>query len=451
MLLDFQVENFRSYHSPKLFSLVASRQADLPENLMEAKDFGLRVLKSAAIYGANASGKTNLFHAIWALGSMIRMGPDAFRAQAGVWPPVFALTDSASRKPTRFEINFLARDGEEGAWTRYEYHIGVLDKQVVEEWLNAYPVGGKRQRWFVREPVNSVPAKVKFSESLRGAHKSLKKVTPPEMPFLFAAERFGHPQLSIPAKWIQRNCYNHFEHSGGMTADRCHLDHLFTSWVSELMRHADLGILGVQVEKREMSQEEIGARFPPNLRAVFRRLYQYKVSFLHQTASGSPILLDFGVESEGTRRLFEMLAPVSLALRDGLLVLIDEMSSSMHPMLTHRLIEAFHDPKINTKGAQLVLTTQDASLLRDDLFRRDQVWFTEKSPAGETDLYSLHKFQPRNDASLEKNYLAGRYGGIPFLGSLNFGSADGEKEGQAGRKAKPRSRQINKGVAETGS
>ena len=158
-----------------------------------------------------------------------------------------------------------------------------------------------------------------------------------------------------------------------------------------------------------------------------------------------------GVESEGTRQLFEVLAPVGLALRDGLLVLVDEMSVSLHPLLTQRLIEAFHDPKVNTKGAQLVLTTQDVSLLRGDLFRRDQVWFTEKSSAGETNLFSLHAFQPRNGASLEKNYLAGRYGGIPFLGTLNFGSADGEKEGQEGRKAKPRSRKINKGVAETES
>ena len=453
MLLDFQVENFRSYHSPKLFSLVASRQEDLPENLMDAKDFGLRVLRSAAIYGANASGKTNLFHAIWALGSMIRMAPDVFRSQTDIWPPVFALTDSAINKPTRFEINFLAHAGDDGAWTRYEYHIGVLGGRVVEEWLNAYPAGGKRQRWFVREPADSVPANIKFSKYVKGAHEKLKDVTPPEMPFLFAAQRFGNPQLSIPAKWIQRNCDNQFELVRRSTTAQLDGDPSFNAWVSEFMRHADLGIQEARVELHEMSPEEIAATYPPRHLPSFQPIYQERVSFLHKREGGAPIRLEWSAESEGTHRLFGLLGPLRIALRDGLLLLVDEMIASMHPLLTSRFIEAFHDPKVNTKGAQLVLTTHDVSLLRGDLFRRDQVWFTEKSPAGETDLYSLHKFQPRPDASLEKNYLAGRYGGIPFLGTLNFGSADGEKEGQEGRKAKarPRLRKTNTGSAETGA
>ena len=449
MLLDFQVANFRSYHSPKLFSLVASRQEELPENVMDAKGFDLRVLRSAAVYGANASGKSNLLHAIWTLGDLIRMGPDAARREEGNWPPVFALSEAASREPTRFEIDFLAQD-EAGAWARYEYHLGILVGRVVDEWLNVYPAGGKRQRWFVREPADSVPAKLHFSKSLRGAHKSLKKVTPPEMPFLFAAQTFGHPQLSIPAKWIQRNCYNRFEHSRGTTADRCHRDPSFAAWVSEIMRDADLGIVGVQVERREMSQDEIDSRLPPEWRKIFPQMYQHKVSFSHRTASGTPVLLDMRDESEGTRRLFELLAPLEVALQQGLVVLVDEMSASLHPMLTQSLIEAFHNPKRNANGAQLVLTTHDISLLREDLFRRDQIWFTKKSTAGETELYSLHDFRPRNDVTIQKKYLSGRYGGLPLLGVFDFGRVDGAKEKrQEGQKRQ--GRKSGKGAPATGA
>ena len=366
MLLDFQVENFRSYHSPKLFSLVASRQEELPDNVMDAKDFGLRVLKSAAIYGANASGKSNLFKAIKALGDMMRIGPDALRRERGAWPAVFALSSVASGEPTRFEINFLA-GREKGAEDRYEYHIGVHRGQVIEEWLNAYPAGGKRQAWFLRTPAIGVPANIKFSKSLTGGHKSLRSVTPPDSPFLYVAEKFGHEQLSIPAQWIKKNCYDRLENSEGATAELCHQDSMFTTWVSGLMGHADLGILGVQINKAKLPlDEELISRLPFHL----RRMLEHEVLFAHQTSSGTPVLLKSDVESEGTRRLFDLLAPLGLALREGNLALVDEMSASMHPMLTQRLIQAFHDPKVNTKGAQLVLTTHDVSLLRDDLFRR---------------------------------------------------------------------------------
>jgi hypothetical protein len=387
------------------------------------------VLRSAAIYGTNASGKTNLFKAAWDLGDLVRKGPDAF------WPaggrlPVFALAPEAARQPTRFEINFLARQGEATGWTRFEYGIGVRAGRVEEEWLNAYPPGGRRQRWFVRQPTEESVAQIHFSASLQGEHKQLRRVTPPSTPFLWVAEKFGHPQLVVPARWLQTNCSNTFEHVRGTTAARWLDDPGFRGWVSDFLRCADLGIVDVRVDRREPVAEEVAGRLPSVIQDLFRRLPQYDVSFTHSTRSGEPAVLKAAEESAGTLRLFELLGPLAKALEQGRVVFVDEISASMHPLLTQRLIEAFNDPRINSKGAQLVLATHDVSLLRGDLFRRDQVWFTEKNPQGETDLYSLHDFQPRADASLEKNYLAGRYGAIPYLGTFDFGTTDGPSQAE---------------------
>lgn len=453
MLLDFQVENFRSYHEARRLHMVASRQEELPDHLIDVPELELKVLRSAALYGANASGKSNLFKAVWFLGNLLRRGPDAFGRDGESRAPSFALAPDAIEKPTAFEVNFFLRDGKHPRGVRYEYRIGFHAGHIKEEWLNAYPVGGRQQGWFTRSPAEGAVANISFSTTLEGEHKRLKRVTPPNAPFLWVAEKFGHEQLSVPARWLQQNCYNRFEFARGTTAAMCLEDVEFKQWVSEFLRCADLGIVGVQVAQRESSDHEMASRLPEAVRSAFRRLLQYDVTFLHTTLSGPPVSLKMVDESSGTERLFELLGPLWGALHRGQVVFVDEMSASMHPLLTQRLIETFNDPRINIKGAQLILTTHDVSLLRGDLFRRDQVWFTEKNEKGETDLYSLHDFQPRNDTSLAKNYLAGRYGAIPFIGTLDFGMTDGpQQEDQQGtRERHQRQGEIHGSVAEAGT
>ena len=130
--------------------------------------------------------------------------------------------------------------------------------------------------------------------------------------------------------------------------------------------------------------------------------------------------IDMGAESSGTKKFFDYFGPWMEAINNGYILIIDELDSHLHPELTKYLIAIFHDPEINNNNAQLIFNTQDTNLLSADLFRRDQIWFTEKRNDGSTDLYSLLEFSPRKHENIEKGYLLGRYGAIPCIGGLNF-------------------------------
>jgi AAA15 family ATPase/GTPase len=146
-----------------------------------------------------------------------------------------------------------------------------------------------------------------------------------------------------------------------------------------------------------------------------------RIVLLHESQAETPARFDLSQESHGTRRLFGMLAPFYDVLSRGELAAIDEFSASLHPMIVRELVRLFHDPETNPHGAQLIFTTHDTNLLGDRLFRRDQVWFTEKDRSGATELYSLHDVKGvRADDAIEKGYLRGRYGAIPFLGELDL-------------------------------
>lgn len=424
MLLTFALENFRSYRRRKEFSLVASPIKELPSHLLSPEGLGMDVLRVAALYGANASGKSNLLAAAWFLGDLIRRGSDVLSREDS-WLSCFALAPEAQREPTAFEVNFFVRDETYPRGIRFEYRVALRDRVVSEESLFAYPVGGRQQRWFKREGTS-----FKFSTALKGAHKKLVETTRPDTPYLWVAEKFGHTQLSVPARWLKRNFMAPFYFSlrfGSNEAARLLAeDDGFRAWATELLHHADLGIVGVRSERRKRYSDQQLEQMAPSLRERMAQTYQYDVAFLHRS-SGEPVAMRLADQSTGTEHLFDLLAPMWLALRNGTVLFLDEMSASMHPLLTQRLVECFQDPHSNPKGAQLVLTTHDVSLLRSDLFRRDEIWFTEKDERGETDLYSLQDFQPRGDAALAKNYLAGRYGAVPFLGTFDFGADDGAK------------------------
>ena len=163
------------------------------------------------------------------------------------------------------------------------------------------------------------------------------------------------------------------------------------------------------------------SRIPASQMRSARPAMNHIPYFVHSGEEGVNSRFAFWEESHGTRRLFDMLVPLCEALIGGEVAVLDELSASLHPSLVREIIRAFHDPELNPKGAQLVFATHDTSLLSGRLFRRDQVWLTEKDPNGATDLYSLHDVKEvRDDEPFEKGYLRGRYGAIPFFGQFDF-------------------------------
>lgn len=432
MLLDFEVENFRSYRDRKRFSLVASSAKELPDNLAETSDPEVSILRSAALYGPNASGKSNLFLAMYCLSKLMDFPRNRVPTALAAWSP-FALDQTSVAAPTKFQARFLLDD------VLYEYSISMKPGLVEREVLVAHP-HGRPQEWFFRSG-----SEIAFNPTyLKGRKQSLRSMTPADAAVLSVASMFDHPQLSPPARWLANNLRGDFDAQddlyrsagpprGGSqtTARRCSEDLDFLSWTKKFLAHADLGIQEVEIEVAEEKSPLTEWQLGPNRTFVksereFVNTY-YDPHFVHHGEGRGTARFRLPDESQGTRRLFSMLVPFYETLREGRLALVDELGASLHPSIVREIIRVFHDHRLNPRGAQLVFTTHDASLLSGSLFRRDQVWFTEKDPAGATDLYSLQDVKGvRQDEPFEKGYMRGRYGAIPFFGRFDFPSVSEE-------------------------
>jgi AAA15 family ATPase/GTPase len=405
MLVDFEVENFRSYREAKRFSLVASPLVEaFPKNVFATPEPDIKLLKTAAIYGPNGSGKSNLLLGMNLLGDMIRPPTGGRYPDSRLAP--FVLESSLAKKPIRFRVRFFVEH------MLFEYRIAVTSFAVEEEHLTAY-VNGQAQHWFERNGDDLLFP----SSKLKGPKSKLKEMTQIWMPFLSLAATFNE-QLAMVAHWIINNLgtlsvpasapalpysSNNYR-SVETTALHHHKDLDFRSWANSFIRHADVGIESIDVELKEKNE--------------------ISLYFIHSSEDPikQPVRFGWWAESEGTRELFYLLEPVYEALKQGRVIVLDELNS-LHPLMTRELVRLFQDPVTNPKNAQLVFATHDASLLDGRIFRRDQVWFTEKDRSGATDLYSLLDFKPKErdgeEAVTEAGYLRGRYGAIPFFTPYN--------------------------------
>lgn len=429
MLLTFTVENFRSYRDEKLFSLVATEDRALPQNLIDLNEPGFSVLRCAAIYGPNAAGKSNLIAAMNCLGELLQSPVGQQLLFSGDVPP-FALDPTSSSAPTKFTVRFMLGN------VVYEYLLAIKNGEVQEEKLSVFPVG-RPQVWYHRKL-----REIEFNKThLKGQKQSLRFMTPPGKPYLAIAAAFEHPQLTEPARWLAinlRSRLDFFESTSRyrrpeeITARRLHEDNDFRNWANLFLRHADLGIHRVDVAIEERIVRRVRRPTKTDEAGVQTAVDEspekfYHPIFVHNNCEGQPIGFNASDESLGTRRLFSMLVPLYEVLKEGQLAVVDEFSASMHPSMVRELVRLFHDPKVNTKNAQLVFATHDATLLSGQLFRRDQIWFTEKDPAGATDLYSLQDIKGvREGEPFEKGYLRGRYGAIPFFGQFDFAETSNE-------------------------
>jgi uncharacterized protein len=426
MLIEFKVTNFRSIRDIQTLSLVASKtDKELPECLIE-RDLpglsGVRFLKGAAIYGANASGKSNVIAAIRFLSSFVRYS--ATRVQPGdlTGAEPFKLDRDSSGKPSEFEITFVV----EGV--RYVFGLSITPKRVIEEYLISYPKGVP-QRWYHRtfNAEKNIYEWEKSSASFKH-DKSLRDKARENSLFLSVGPQFNHEQLTGVFNWFKNNLEflnlsaENVRISPRFTADLmdkpAHHDRIIS-----LLRSADFGVADAQITKKEISVEELRKRVHPSRLAEFedkkgtlKTPTAVEIKLTHEAEGLDPIAFNFrNEESAGTRRFFSLVGPWTDILENGYTVFIDEIETSLHPILVKELLKLLFCSKNNTRGAQVVFTTHNPVLLDTAVLRRDQIWFTEKTPAGETHLYPLTDYKPRKDEALAKGYLAGRYGAIPYL------------------------------------
>jgi uncharacterized protein len=448
MLIRFRAENFRSLLGEQIFSMVAaSALKEDDDKTIYVGNIGGSILRTAAVYGANASGKTNLVKAIKFMRDAVVHSHTNWEPESGIPIQPFALNRKGRGAVSTFEVDVLVAD------VRYRYGFSLNKQRVVREWLSAYP-HGQEQKWFERGVRK--PNEYKFGRHLKGQNRTISNLTKRNSLFLSAAAQNNHSLLTplfraiLNIKCIEENSrfLGHF-----LTSDIVNNPTLKNNIV-ELLRSSDTGIDDIQVESLEsggylkrlsddLSEDEIDDQIDQvssTQLVKIHRTSRSNVHFTHNVGTGNRFELELVDESDGTKSLYELAGFITIALNSGIILVVDELESSLHPMIARRLVELFNSPQSNPNGAQLIFTTHSTNLLRDSLLRRDQIWFTEKDSNGATHIYPLTDFKARISENLERGYLRGRYGAIPFLGSFDFLTRS--KKGNGKKKTKRRTRKA---------
>jgi len=441
MLVEFRVQNYRSVAEEVCLSMVASRGSELPGNTFEVPEIRQRLLRSVVILGANGSGKSTVLAALRLLHLLVSHSATRLEPDDEIPVVPFLLDSTLTDQPTRFQISFVANSAEpskSGSANRslYRYTLAVTRHRVVEELLEAWPKG-RLQVWYHRR--DDQPNEF-LGKKLQGDKRQIERLTRTNATYLSTAAQHNHPQLTLVYQWFQRHL--RFitpmpEGSHGLLAKRPVLDALqaapfttlrtgldadFQAQVAQVLRLADVGIDGLHITRTNLQ-----AKVPPEVFARMQELgvatgdfFEVHTDHLRRDDSAC-IQWSLAQESDGTKRLFELVGPWLDVLENNFVLGVDEPFGALHPAITHRLLNLLHQAKDST--AQVILTSHDVSLLDQGLLRRDQVWFTEKAK-GATELFSLDDFddKPRKgETQLVQKYLLGKFGGVPLGGPFVLG------------------------------
>ena len=403
MLLRFRFSNFRSFRSEQELSLIAGPFTDLPDVPRHPSGINEGVLPCAAIYGANASGKTNVIQAIGFMASAVSLSHRDWKPDGPIPREPFMADEESRREPSEIEADFLL------AGVRHRYGFRVDSQVVLEEWLFVYPKG-KKQTWFHRKRGNPIA----FSNKMPGENRTIENLTRQNSLFLSAAAQNAHEALLPIFTWLSGLLFVIGDRSKyrEQTTRLCsELD--YKNEIARLVSVADLGIAQMTVEDAEfnfpdrtLAEIATTLKLPPVTRPVIRLLHRF---------GESTVPFNMDQESDGTMAYLALLGPAVDAIQKGTPLLIDELDASLHPLLAIQLLRLFNTPSSNPKGAQLIFNTHDTNLLSSGVLRRDQIWFTEKGNDATSHLYALSDFKPRRQENLQNGYLQGRYGAIPFI------------------------------------
>ncbi len=410
MLIEFLVANYKSIKEEARLSMVAGTGKEhwathLFSPPLAVKSRPIYLVGSAAIFGANAAGKSNLIDALATMKYIVLKSNQGLETIPTV---PFKFDPEFENQGTTFEVKCIV------SGVRYQYGFKVFNDDVIEEWLFAWPLG-RVQHWFERDGLDW-----NFGDKLVGDKEVWRRATRPNALFLSTAVSLNSKQLEPLYNWFRETLQ--LIGPTGLTnrfsIECCKEDK--KEEIIEFLRSADLAISDIQIEEENFDPETLPADMPLSLKEeLIRDLHGrtlVNLHFQHETGHGRPTNLDLEEESEGTQKIFALAGPWLDALHSGNVVVVDELDNSLHPALVAFLVERFHDPEVNTKGAQLIFTTHDATILSQKSFRRDQIWFCERNSYQETQLYPLSDFKPRKDLeNLERSYLSGRFGALPYL------------------------------------
>ena len=418
MLIEFKVENFLSFKEEVTFSKVASSDRSLPNNVI---DFGKnkRFLRNAVIYGPNASGKSNLIKALEFVKDIVI---NSHKNQSGekIIRSPFKLDQNNINEPSKFEISYIYEK------ILYVYGFALTEEKIYEEYLYYYPKGQPALVFERNENEQNYHYTMDKKEQ-----RDIEKHTLENMLYLSRSANMNYEKSKNAIKWFVDNLTVAFPSNSNLM-------HLFSAEIfdenekikekmKKLLCKMDTGIVDVELTLKKYSIKNVPDEAPENFKKMVEIMddkltgvYHTRMNAIHNGKDNEgkdiPVTFDFErEESRGTIKLFDISGLIFDSLMYGKVLVYDELDNSLHPHLISALIKLFDDPEMNQKNAQLIFTTHNTNLLKQTLFRRDQIWFTEKDQDQATDLFSLSRFNVRKDKNIERGYLAGRYGAIPFI------------------------------------
>jgi len=418
MIVELCLSNFRSFQEVQLLSMnVESARKRLPANFTPIEQGRLGVLRSAAILGPNASGKSNLLTAIAALRWIVRSSADRKEGQRILPYEPFRLSDDGTNKPVNLELEFVVPSG-----IRYRYEVSFSSSRFLEERLYSF-ANRSRATVFERGPRDTWES-IKFGGTYKGGNRRF-----PFFANVAYLSRAGNDASSSP---FIREIYRYFESLTHVPAGQ----NLFSllpltqpstlAAVSELICLADTGVTKVTMEEKEGVEDlKLPDNMPEELKEVILTENRVATKYWVRSQSGGLISFDSDEMSDGTTRLLQILPIVLQVLEASSVLLLDEIDAHFHTDIVDLILKLFQDPEINAKGAQLIFTTHDTNVLNSSFLRRDQIWFVSKTDGSST-LKSLDEYDRkyvRHDSPFESFYRDGRLGALPQVSYSSVKSA----------------------------
>ncbi len=417
MLIEFSIGNYRSFKEKVTFSMVAanlvSQDKNLDVNNVFAVDEELSLLKSAAIYGANASGKSNLAKALGFMRWFMVNSSKETQSTEEIGVERFRLSTETDDQPSFFEIVFLLNGRQ------HRYGFTANHEKIISEWL-FYTPQKRETKLFYRQDDDFKIAKVYRADGI-------SQKTRDNALFLSVSAQFNVKKSESILDWItyKLGLISGLNDEGllGKTVDFL-LKKENHSEIIDLLKKLDLGI--TEIEAEQIDAKDI-LKFKDGQEKFKKMLLERKTKFanistIHQKFNhdGEKVSLesfDLGrEESDGTQKVFALAGLLIHTLKNGNILIIDEFDARLHPLMSQAIVKMFNSKGSNPNNAQLIFMTHDTNLLSNKIFRRDQVWFTDKNRYGATNLYSLAEYRNvRNDASFGSDYIKGKYGAIPYI------------------------------------
>lgn len=404
MIIEFSVANFLSFKDKVTFSMLANSSDGLNDNYIEVNN--RKILKTSAIYGANASGKTNLFKILTIVISMLR-NSNYINVNSKLPIVPFNFDKDMAKKSSEFEIRFIA------SGVRYVYGFIADTTNVYEEYLYYYP-NGRETKIFDRTNVNEYS----FPQGDERRLNDIATKNTPNKFFIATATNWNYEKTEIPYRFLTEDIrtFNNLAALRDVSLREYLKDSKeLKDFALEFLKKADFNIKDYKVLETDVP-EDVLAAIPDFIKIgmnIPQKPKTFNAVFKH---TGNDLELSYEEESMGTQIVFCFIPFIMDALNNKKVVIVDELDKSLHPYLVEMIVGMFNDPDINKSGAQLIFNTHDTNLLKLNILRRDQIWFTEKDDSnGISDLYPLSDFSVRKTENVEKGYMLGRYGAVPFI------------------------------------